>query len=86
MENQESSVNMEAINADEINTDPISNTQNIDIYKVQPRRNKALKSIALNILKYLPEDILCEELNFHRLNPTILSRIMGYVKSVIFPF
>ncbi|RIA87655.1 hypothetical protein C1645_877912 [Glomus cerebriforme] len=36
----------------------------INIYKVQPRRNKALKSIALNILKYLPEDILREEPDF----------------------
>ncbi|CAG8722629.1 20276_t:CDS:2 [Rhizophagus irregularis] len=64
MENQESSVNLEAITADEINMDPIGNTQRRDIYEVQPRRNKSLKSIALNILKYLPEDILREEPDF----------------------
>ena len=44
--------------------DPIDNIQSRDIYKVQPGRNKALKSIALNILKYLPEDILREEPDF----------------------
>src|ERR1044072_2002526 len=64
MENQESSVNTEAITAVEINMDPIDNIQSRDIYKVQPGRNKALKSIALNILKYLPEDILREEPDF----------------------
>ena len=64
MENQESSVNTEAITANEINMDPIGNTQSSNIYEVQPRRNKALKSIALNILKYLPEDILREEPDF----------------------
>ena len=64
MENQESSVNTEAITADDINMDPIGNTQSIDIYKVQPGRNKALKLLALHILKYLSEDILREEPDF----------------------
>ena len=64
MENQESSVNTEAITADEINMDPIVNIQSRDIYKVQPGRNRSLKILALYILKYLPEDILREELDF----------------------
>ncbi|GES88401.1 hypothetical protein GLOIN_2v1511284 [Rhizophagus clarus] len=63
MENQASLVNTEAITTDEINTDTISNTQNIDIYEVQPGRNKALKLLALYILKHLPDDILREELD-----------------------
>ncbi|PKC57937.1 hypothetical protein RhiirA1_471720 [Rhizophagus irregularis] len=63
MENQASLVNTEATTTDEINTDPISNTQNIDIYEVQPGRNKALKLLALHILKHLPDDILREELD-----------------------
>ncbi|PKK56271.1 hypothetical protein RhiirC2_764422, partial [Rhizophagus irregularis] len=42
--------NMEGI----INT----STQSRDIYGVQPKRNKALKLLALHILKHLPEDIL----------------------------
>ncbi|GES83083.1 hypothetical protein GLOIN_2v1511284 [Rhizophagus clarus] len=63
MENQASLVNTEATTTDEINTDPISNTQNIDIYEVQPERNKALKLLALHILKHLPDDILREELD-----------------------
>ncbi|RIA94449.1 hypothetical protein C1645_817937 [Glomus cerebriforme] len=62
MENQESLVNIEAITADDINMNPISNTQSRDIYKVQPRCNKALKLIVLNILKYLSGDILHETL------------------------
>ncbi|CAI2183993.1 13934_t:CDS:2 [Funneliformis geosporum] len=57
MENQASLVNTEATTTDEINTDPISNTQNIDIYEVQPGRNKALKLLALHILKHLPDDM-----------------------------
>ena len=70
MENQESSANIEVpsdvieITTDDINMDPIGNTQSRDMYEVQPGRNKALKSIALNILKYLPEDILREEPDF----------------------
>ncbi|PKC12115.1 hypothetical protein RhiirA5_412256 [Rhizophagus irregularis] len=63
MKNQASLVNTEATTTDEINTDPISNTQNIDIYEVQPGRNKALKLLALHILKHLPDDILREELD-----------------------
>ncbi|GBC08754.1 hypothetical protein RclHR1_08350024, partial [Rhizophagus clarus] len=63
MENQASLVNTEATTTDEINTDPISNTQNIDIYEVQPGRNKALKLLVLHILKHLPDDILREELD-----------------------
>ncbi|CAG8763669.1 21018_t:CDS:2, partial [Rhizophagus irregularis] len=63
MENQASLVNTEATTTDEINTDPISNTQNIDIYEVQLGRNKALKLLALHILKHLPDDILREELD-----------------------
>ncbi|PKK56259.1 hypothetical protein RhiirC2_800425 [Rhizophagus irregularis] len=35
-----------------------------DIYGVQPKRNKALKLLALHILKHLPEDILREEPDF----------------------
>jgi hypothetical protein len=63
MENQESSVNMKAITADDINMDPIGNTQSRDIYEVQPKRNKTLKLLALHILKHLPEDIFREELD-----------------------
>ncbi|PKK58518.1 hypothetical protein RhiirC2_763370, partial [Rhizophagus irregularis] len=50
--NQESNLsdNMEGI----INT----STQSRDIYEVQPGRNRALKPLALHILKHLPEDIL----------------------------
>ena len=55
---------MKAITTDNINMDLIDNIQSRDIYKVQPKCNKILKSIALNILKYLPENILYEELNF----------------------
>jgi hypothetical protein len=36
MENQENSVNLDVITADDINMDPISNTQSRDIYEVQP--------------------------------------------------
>ena len=78
MENQESSANTEVpfdvteITADDINTEGIegmegiinTSTQSRDIYGVQPKRNKALKLLALHILKYLPEDILCEESDF----------------------
>ncbi|RGB41745.1 hypothetical protein C1646_810505 [Rhizophagus diaphanus] len=35
-----------------------------DICEVQPRRNRALKTLALNILEHLPEDILREEPDF----------------------
>ncbi|POG73948.1 hypothetical protein GLOIN_2v1771934 [Rhizophagus irregularis DAOM 181602=DAOM 197198] len=35
-----------------------------DTYNVQPARNRSLKIFALNILKYLPEDILREEPDF----------------------
>ncbi|CAG8539366.1 6234_t:CDS:2 [Ambispora gerdemannii] len=41
---------------------------NCDIYHVYPMRNKCLKLIALNILKYLPEDILREEPDFSAIN------------------
>ncbi|PKC05321.1 hypothetical protein RhiirA5_421038 [Rhizophagus irregularis] len=72
MENQESSANTEVpfdvteITTDDINMEGIEEIEDIintsiqskDIYEVQPGRNNALKSIALNILKYLPEDIL----------------------------
>ncbi|PKK66796.1 hypothetical protein RhiirC2_784332 [Rhizophagus irregularis] len=72
MENQESSANTEVpfdvteITTDDINMEGIEEIEDIintsiqskDIYKVQPGRNNALKSITLNILKYLPEDIL----------------------------
>ena len=44
--------------------DQTDNTQSNDIYKVQPRRDRSLKSLALSILKYLPEDILREEPDF----------------------
>jgi len=69
MENQESSANTEVpfdvtdITTDDINMDPIGNTQSRDIYEVQLRRNKALKLLVLYILKYLLEDILHEELD-----------------------
>src|SRR6266498_310757 len=42
----------------------ITSTQSRDIYGVQPKRNKALKLLALHILKHLPEDILHEEPDF----------------------
>ena len=78
MENQESSANTEVpfdvteITADDINTEGIegmegiinTSTQSRDIYGVQPKRNKALKLLALHILKHLPEDILREEPDF----------------------
>ncbi|CAI2196110.1 13924_t:CDS:2, partial [Funneliformis geosporum] len=38
--------------------------ENSDIFPVYPNRNKQLKTIALNILKYLPEDILREAPDF----------------------
>ncbi|CAG8720081.1 4806_t:CDS:2, partial [Funneliformis mosseae] len=38
--------------------DQTDNIQSIDIYKVQLKRDRSLKSLALSILKYLPEDIL----------------------------
>ena len=77
-ESQESSANTEVpfdvteITADDINTEGIegmegiinTSTQSRDIYGVQPKRNKALKLLALHILKHLPEDILREEPDF----------------------
>ncbi|PKK60723.1 hypothetical protein RhiirC2_761498, partial [Rhizophagus irregularis] len=48
--------NMEGI----INT----STQSRDIYEVQPGCNRALKTLALHILKHLTEDILREEPDF----------------------
>ncbi len=77
-ESQESSANTEVpfdvteIIADDINTEGIegmegiinTSTQSRDIYGVQPKRNKALKLLALHILKHLPEDILREEPDF----------------------
>lgn len=39
-------------------------SENNDISQVYPNRNKQLKTIALNILKHLPEDILREEPDF----------------------
>src|SRR5688572_13795622 len=68
-ESQESSTNTEVlfditeITTDDINIDPIGNTQSRDIYEIQPRCNKVLKLLTLHILKYLPEDILREELD-----------------------
>ncbi|CAB4438548.1 unnamed protein product [Rhizophagus irregularis] len=60
------------ITADDINTKDIegmegiinTSTQSRDIYGVQPKHNKALKLLALHILKHLPEDILHEEPDF----------------------
>ncbi|PKC57762.1 hypothetical protein RhiirA1_428249 [Rhizophagus irregularis] len=77
-ESQESSANTEVpfdvteITADDINTEDIegmegiinTSTQSRDIYGVQPKHNKALKLLALHILKHLPEDILREEPDF----------------------
>ena len=75
------------ITAEDINMDElIDSTQSKDIYKVQLKCNRALKLIALNILKYLPEDILREESDFHQLSLTKLSQIMGRVENVISPF
>ena len=54
-------INMEGM--DGINVEDIINTSTRSC-DIQPRCNKALKSIALNILKYLPEDILREEPDF----------------------
>jgi len=74
MENQESSARVESPNTpvdnnmgkpEESDTeDQTDNIQSSDIYKVQPKRDRSLKSLALSILKYLPEDILHEELDF----------------------
>jgi hypothetical protein len=71
MENQESSANtgVESPNTPkdsnkEDTEGQTDNTQSSDIYKVQPRRNKSLKSLALSILKCLPEDILREDPDF----------------------
>ena len=86
-ESQESSANTEVpfdvteITADDINTEDIegmegiinTSTQSRDIYGVQPKRNKALKLLALHILKHLPKDILREEPDFCRLNSMMLS-------------
>jgi len=77
-ESQESSANTEVpfdvteITADDINTEGIegmegiinTSTQSRDIYGVQPKCNKALKLLALHILKHLLEDILREEPDF----------------------
>ena len=38
--------------------------RDIPLLQSLPNRNKYLKTIALNILKYLLEDILCEEPDF----------------------
>src|SRR4051794_6962456 len=67
MANQESSANTEVPFdvteiSDDINTEGIegmesiinTSTQSRDIYGVQPKRNKALKLLALHILKHLP--------------------------------
>ena len=76
-ESQKSSANTKVpfdvteITADDIDTEDIegmegiinTSTQSRDIYGVQPKRNKALKLLALHILKHLPEDILREELD-----------------------
>lgn len=76
MENQKSSANIKVpfdvieITTDDINMKGIeeikdiinTSTQNRDIYEVQLGCNKA---IVLNILKYLSEDILREEPDFH---------------------
>src|SRR4051812_25951900 len=71
MENQDSSANIvdkNPINVEDINMenteDQTETTQSSDIYKVQLMRNKFLKSLVLNILKSLPEDILCEKPDF----------------------
>ena len=74
MENQESSARVESPNTpvdnnmeepEESDTeDQTDNIQSSDIYKVQPNRDRSLKSLALSILKYLPEDILREEPDF----------------------
>ncbi|CAG8512796.1 14656_t:CDS:2 [Funneliformis mosseae] len=44
--------------------DQTDNIQSIDIYKVQLKRDRSLKSFVLSILKYLSEDILREESDF----------------------
>ena len=50
--------------------------QNRDI----PNRNKHLKTIALNILKYLPEDILREEPDFSAIKSSgVTIQTMAYV-------
>ncbi|CAI2201600.1 13401_t:CDS:1, partial [Funneliformis geosporum] len=68
MENQESSARVESPNTpvdnnkekpEESDTeDQTDNIQSSDIDKVQPKCDRSLKSLALSILKYLPEDIL----------------------------
>ena len=42
----------------------ITSTQSSDIYNMQPAHNKGLNILALNILKYLPEDNLRGEPDF----------------------
>ncbi|CAG8690731.1 11006_t:CDS:1 [Funneliformis mosseae] len=44
--------------------DQTDNIQSSDIYKVQLKRDRFLKSLALSILKYLSKDILREESDF----------------------
>ena len=78
MKNQESSANikvlfdMKAITANNINMKDIKKMKNIintstqsrDIYEVQSKYNRVLKTLTLHILKYLLKDILCEETDF----------------------
>ncbi|EXX67330.1 uncharacterized protein OCT59_015691 [Rhizophagus irregularis] len=63
MGNQESSSNTEIpfdmgnlTSVEDINMEDLTR----DLYKVYSRRNRVLKVIALNILKYLPEEIFQE--------------------------
>ena len=54
--------------------------ENSDIFPVYPNRNKQLKTIALNILKYLPENILREEPDFSAIKSSgVTIQTMAYV-------
>ena len=59
---EEELTNMEDITLIESTKPP--EKENSDIFQVYPNCNKQLKTIALNILKYLPEDILHEVPDF----------------------
>ncbi|RGB22693.1 hypothetical protein C1646_775682 [Rhizophagus diaphanus] len=61
--NMEGMEDMEGVE-DIINTSLVIPTTSTQSNNVQPARNKSLKIFALNILKYLPEDILREEPDF----------------------
>uniref|UniRef100_A0A1D1Z301 Restriction of telomere capping protein 1 n=1 Tax=Anthurium amnicola TaxID=1678845 RepID=A0A1D1Z301_9ARAE len=58
------SIAEEEVDLNSMESVTFTESENSNIFPVYPNRNKYLKTIALNILKYLPEDILREEPDF----------------------